>query len=179
MTRSGAAGTSRAAREGRYCGGIVSLGYVVEGQKQHARLVPSDKIIGPDWTEADLVKKIYQWLAIEGWSCPRIADHLNGLQVPTAYTKDNRKVKKRGQRQQRTQGVWRAGRIRNLVANPVYMGQLQYGRRSTKARRTGCDYLRDSRFGVRRGLESCTEYIGSKQGHCQEHPAPLPTQVGH
>ena len=36
MARS-ATGMNRAAREGRYTGGIVPLGYLVEGRKQHAR----------------------------------------------------------------------------------------------------------------------------------------------
>ena len=67
-----AAGTNRAAREGRYCGGIVPIGYVVEGKKQHAHLVPGDEIIWVDWTCADLVTKIYGWLAIEGWSCQKL-----------------------------------------------------------------------------------------------------------
>ena len=129
MARS-AAGMSRAAREGRYTGGIVPLGYQVEGRKQHARLVPSDKLIWGDWTQAKLVSQIYRWLAIDGWSCRRIANHLNALLVPTAYAKDERLVR-RGQRKERTQGLWRAGRIRNLVKNPVYRGELQYGRRST------------------------------------------------
>ena len=126
-----AAGTNRAAREGRYCGGIVPIGYVVEGKKQHAHLVPGDEIIWVDWTCADLVTKIYGWLAIEGWSCPKIAKHLNALGVPTAYAKDDRLVKV-GERKERTQGKWRAARIRNLVVNPVYRGEQQYGRRSTK-----------------------------------------------
>ena len=130
MARS-ATGMNRAAREGRYTGGIVPLGYLVEGRNQHARLVPSDKLIWGDWTEAELVRKIYHWLAIEGWSCPRIAEHLNILGVPTAYTNDDRLVR-RGQRKERTQGLWRAGRIRNLVKNPVYRGELQYGRRSAR-----------------------------------------------
>ena len=124
-------GMNRAARAGRFCGGIVSIGYVVEGLKQHARLVPSFVIIWGDWTEAELVRKIYHWLAIEGWSCPKIAQYLNSLGVPTAYTKDERLVR-RGQRKERTQGLWHAGRIRNLVRNPIYKGELQYGRRSTK-----------------------------------------------
>jgi site-specific DNA recombinase len=33
-------------------------------------------------------------------------------------------------RGKRTQGRWGAGRIRNLVVNPVYRGELQYGRRA-------------------------------------------------
>jgi len=35
-------------------------------------------------------------------------------------------------RGKRTQGVWRPGHIRNVVVNPVYKGELQYGRRSKK-----------------------------------------------
>jgi site-specific DNA recombinase len=126
-----AAGMKRAAQEGRYTGGVVPLGYVVEGRKQTARLVPSDKFIWNDWTEADLVRRIYHWLAVEGWSCPRIAQYLNSLGVPTAYTKDERLVR-RGQRKERTQGHWWARRILSIVTNPVYKGELQYGRRSTK-----------------------------------------------
>jgi site-specific DNA recombinase len=78
-----------------------------------------------------LVRQIYHWLAVEGWTCPRIAQHLNSLGVPTAYTKDERLVR-RGQRKERTQGWWRPGRIRSLVTNPVYKGEQQYGRRSSK-----------------------------------------------
>ncbi len=129
--RLSADGLNRAAREGRYTGGIVPLGYVVLDRKHHARLVPSDEIIWGNWTESDLARQIYRWLAFEGWSCRRIAEHLNALGVPTVYAKDGRLVR-RGQRKERTQGKWRAGRIRNLVKNPVYRGELQYGRRSTK-----------------------------------------------
>jgi site-specific DNA recombinase len=120
-----AEGMNRAAREGRYTGGIVALGYKVVGQKGKARLIPSDHVIWADWTEADLVRHIYYWLALEGWSCRRIADELNRLGVPTAYQKDGR-----GIRGKKTQGKWRPGRIRNLVVNPIYKGELQYGRRT-------------------------------------------------
>jgi site-specific DNA recombinase len=122
-----AEGMNRAAREGRYTGGIVALGYKVEGKKEKAHLVPSDVIIWADWTEADLVRRIYYWLAVDEWSCRRIADELNRLGVPTAYQKDGR-----GIRGKKTQGKWRPGRIRNLAVNPVYRGELQYGRRTKK-----------------------------------------------
>ncbi len=127
-----AEGMARAARDGRYCGGIVPLGYKVEGKKQTARLVPSDIVMWRTWTEADVVIQIYGWL-VEGWSCRKIADHLSALGVPTVYSKDDRCVKERvGKRKKRTQGVWRAGRIRNLVVNPVYKGEYHYGRRRTR-----------------------------------------------
>jgi site-specific DNA recombinase len=127
-------GMERAAREGRYCGGIVPLGYKVEGTKSQARLVPSDVLIYGDWAEADLVRQMYTWLAVEGWSCVRIANHLNGLGVPTSYAKDGRLVKTKGQRAQRTQGRWRPGRIRNLIVNPIYKGEYHYGRQTDHER---------------------------------------------
>ena len=80
-----AAGMERAVKEGRFPGGICPLGYMIVGQKREARILPSDKTIWGDWTAADLVRKIYHWLAIEKWSCPKIANNLNALGVPTAY----------------------------------------------------------------------------------------------
>ncbi len=128
-------GTENAARQGRYTGGIIPLGYTVRGISPEARIVPSDTRIWSDWTEADLVRRIYEWLAIDGRSCRWIASELNRLGVPTAYQKDHRLVSKpRGTRKRNTQGKWRAGRIRNLVVNSVYMGQLRYGRRSKRQR---------------------------------------------
>jgi site-specific DNA recombinase len=118
---------NRAAREGRYCGGIVAFGYRVEGHQASARLVPDQAIVGGDLSAAGLVHQIYERIALGGWSCRRVAAELNALGVPTAYAREGR-----GVRGHNTQNVWRAGRIRNMVANPVYKGQLQYGRRTGK-----------------------------------------------
>lgn len=127
-----AEGMARAAREGKFCGGIRPFGYEVQGKKQTARLVPNEDTFWREWSEAELVRQMYGWL-LEGWSCYRIADHLNALGVPTAYARDDRLVR-RGTRMQRTQNKWRPGRIRNLVVNPVYKGTLTYGRRSKSHR---------------------------------------------
>jgi len=123
-----AEGMARAAREGRYCGGIVPFGYKVEGRKEKAVLVASDVVVWGDQSAAAIVRWIYKLLA-QGRSCPWIADELNRLGVPTAYVKDGR-----GVRGKRTQGKWRSGRIRNLVINPVNKGALQYGRRTNRRR---------------------------------------------
>ena len=129
------AGMNRAAAEGRYCGGIISYGYKVEGKKPQRRLVPSDNVVWGDWTEADVVRWIFDRLAVDDWSCVKIANELNGLGVPTSYWKDERLVKERtGTRKRHTQGKWRAGRIRNLVVNTSYKGESRYGKRTTKAR---------------------------------------------
>ena len=124
-----AVGMERAAREGRYCGGIVPLGYRVTGERRTAHLEPDATLLWADLSAADLVRRIYHWLGVEGWSCVRVARELNALGVPTHYSRDGRLVRLRGERKERTQGMWRSGRIRNLVVNPVYRGELQFGRR--------------------------------------------------
>ena len=122
-----AEGMNRAAKEGRYTGGIVPLGYTVSGDRGARRLVPDDSLMWSDLSAADVVRRIYHHLAVDGWSCPRIAEEFNSLGIPTSYRRDGR-----GVRGKRTQGLWRSGHVRNLVVNPVYKGLLQYGRRSTR-----------------------------------------------
>ena len=133
--RRSADGMNRAAREGRYTGGIVAFGYRVEGHKQTARYVPDTAPLseGLELSAADVVRQIYRRLAIDGWSCPRIAHELNALGVPTSYGRAGREVK-RGERKERTEGIWRAGRVRNIVIEAKYKGSLAYGRRARKAR---------------------------------------------
>ena len=122
-----AEGMNRAAKEGRYTGGIVPLGYCVSGDRGFRRLVPDDSPMWAGLSAADVVRRIYHHLASDGWTCPHIASEFNSLGIPTSYRRDGRGVRGR-----RTQGLWRSGHIRNLVVNPVYRGVLQYGRRSTK-----------------------------------------------
>ena len=128
-------GMSRAAREGRYTGGIVPFGFRVEGVKQDARLTPDETVVWADRSAADLVRDIYERLALKGQSCRTIARDFNALGIPTDYERDGRLVAKvKGQRRERTQNRWRAGRIRNLVVNRTYRGELQYGRRVGKGK---------------------------------------------
>jgi site-specific DNA recombinase len=128
-----AAGMERAVKEGRFPGGICPLGYVVEGEKNKARLVPSEETIWGEWTAADLVRHIYQWLGVEGWSCRIVADYLNSLGVPTAY-QHMAPGQRRAERGTGLQAKWRAGRICNLVVNTIYKGTYRYGKRSKKLR---------------------------------------------
>ena len=138
--RRSADGMKRAAREGRWCGGIVPLGFRVEGQKQKARLVPDDNLMWADRTAAQVAREIYERIAQRGQSCRVVAREFNALGIPTHYTRDGR-----GIRGKATAGLWTAGRIRNLVVNPVYRGELQYGRRidqrGEKTERTGHDII--------------------------------------
>lgn len=127
-------GTNRLARAGAWLGGIVPYGYHVEGKDRDARLVVSERRIdGTIFSEADVIRHIYQRLVEHDWSCVQIADELNALGIPPAYVRDDREVL-RGKRTGRTQGIWRAGRIRNMVVNTTYKGIHRYGLRSKKAR---------------------------------------------
>jgi len=131
-------GTNHWAREGVWMGGIVPYGYCVTGKKKQARLLLSETPLpGLTLSEADVVRLIYRLMADEGWSCIRIAAHLNALGVPPSYVKDQREVRREGpdgKRKVRTSGLWRYPRIRNLVVNPVYKGEHIYGKRSKKSR---------------------------------------------
>jgi len=124
-----AAGMARAARDGRYCGGIVPIGYKVEGKKPEVRLAVSDDPMWRTWTESDVVRQIFGWSAFDCWSCRHIADHLNSLGVPTAYQQAGRSVRKK-----RTRGEWTPGRIRTILVSTVYRGLYQYGKRSKGGR---------------------------------------------
>ena len=58
-----AEGMNRAAKEGRYTGGIVPLGYSVSGDRGARRLVPDDSPMWADLSAADVVRRIYHHLA--------------------------------------------------------------------------------------------------------------------
>lgn len=127
-------GTNRLAREGAWLGGIVPFGYVVLGTGSQARLrIADEPIAGSTLSEATVVQMIYRLSAEDRLSCQRIADRLNDLGIPTVYVRDDRSVT-RGKRKQRTTGLWRAGRIRNLIVSTTYMGLHRYGKRSAKER---------------------------------------------
>jgi site-specific DNA recombinase len=125
-------GMNRAAKEGRYTGGIVPQGYKVVGQKQNAHFELSEEPVWGNLSEAGIVRRIYDHLAVDGLTCVKIANEFNELAIPTDYVLDNREVEIKGQRKKRTQGVWRPGHIRNMVVNPVYKGVRLFGRRTTK-----------------------------------------------
>lgn len=126
-------GANRAARDGRWLGGIVPFGYRVndEGYLE----VNDDKLPGHDLSEAEVVRMIYALIAEQKLSTIRVADYLNALGIPPSYAKDGRQVTK-GKRKDNTSGQWLPGRVRNMVVNSTYMGIHEYGKRSAKKRET-------------------------------------------
>jgi site-specific DNA recombinase len=121
------AGTNRVAETGVWLGGIVPFGYRKEGERRSARLVLSEEPLPSlELSEADVIRSIFHMAGVEKKSCPRIAKHLNDLELPCAYVRDDR-LFVRGKRKQRTSGIWRPSRVRNLIVNPTYMGRHEYG----------------------------------------------------
>jgi len=130
-------GTNRVAAAGAWLGGIVPYGYRKTGEKATARLAVSEEPIpGLDLSEVDVVRMIFGMAAVERRTCYYIAARLNELRVPCAYWRDDRLVL-RGKRKQRTAGLWRPGRVRNLIVSTTYKGVHEYGKRTrTKGRQT-------------------------------------------
>ena len=131
------AGTDRLARAGAWLGGIVPYGYRKEGKNKEARIVLSEEQI-PELgiSEAEVIRQIYRMAATERATCVCIANFLNTLRVPCAYARDGRLTQIRGKRKQKTSGLWRPARVRNMIINSTYMGRHEYGKRSKNDRPT-------------------------------------------
>jgi site-specific DNA recombinase len=138
------AGTKRVAEAGAWLGGIVPFGYRKRGEKSQARLVVSEEPIGGlDISEAEVIRMIYRMSAIDRKSCFKISEYLNLIGVPCAYVRDDRRIS-RGKRTGRTAGLWRPGRVRNMLVSTTYKGLHEYGKRSKNPNRKSISRKVDS-----------------------------------
>jgi len=129
------AGTNRVAQTGAWLGGIVPYGYRKVGEKARAHLaIAEEPIPGMDLSEAQVIRMIFRMAGVEKKSCFVIADHLNRIQIPCAYVRDERMIS-RGKRKTHTSGLWRPARVRNLLVSTTYKGEHQYGKRSRNPNR--------------------------------------------
>lgn len=119
-------GLHRAISAGKYGGGIIAYGY---------KLNPDTKKLEIREQEASTVQMMFSWCVNERISCVMIADRLNAMQIPTHYTKDGRTIHYKGKREaEKTAGIWRAGRVRNMLINPAYYGLWEWGKRTKKVK---------------------------------------------
>jgi site-specific DNA recombinase len=124
----------RVAEAGAWLGGIVPFGYRKVGEKRDAHLVISEEPIpGIAMSEAEVIREIFRMASKEHASCRIISDLLNTLRIPCAYVRDDR-LALRGKRKERTAGIWRPGRVRNLIISKTYMGVHEYGKRTKSGR---------------------------------------------
>lgn len=124
-------GANRCAREGKWLGGIVPFGYVVDDEGFLA--INNTPIPGFQMSEADIVRMIYRMTVEEHLSTIAIATRLNAMGLPPKYAIDGRTVS-RGKRKMNTSGKWLPGRIRNMIVSATYKGYHQYGNRSKRQR---------------------------------------------
>jgi len=116
-------GLRRAISAGKFSGGIIAYGY---------RLNPVSKQLEIDPEESAVVRLIFDGTVGERLSTVEIADRLNGLGIPTRYAKDGRQIRRGKRAPEHTAGIWRAGRVRNMLKNPAYTGTWEWGKRSSK-----------------------------------------------
>jgi pimeloyl-ACP methyl ester carboxylesterase len=83
FARRSADGMNRAAREGRYCGGIVPLGYRIAGRKQTARLVPDETEIWQGLSAAGMRAEAVE-LFVSGVRSPQAVERLRGTPMREA-----------------------------------------------------------------------------------------------
>lgn len=126
-------GANRAARDGKWLGGIVPYGYFVNENKELE--INNNLLEGFSMSEPEVIKTIFNKIGNEKWSTIKVCDYLNALGVPTSYAKANRKINsKDGKRKVATANLWRPGQVLRISKNTTYKGIHTYGKRSKKER---------------------------------------------
>ena len=121
-------GATRAAKEGKWLGGIVPYGYIKNDDgflEINNNLIP-----GFDLSEPNVVRMIYHMCANEGATSIAISDHLNALGIPPAWVAHNLG----GKRRNNTRGTWSSSRILRILRSTTYKGIHKYGKRTTRDR---------------------------------------------
>lgn len=127
------AGANRAARAGKWLGGIVPYGYYVNADGFLS--INDDNIPGMDMSEADVIRLIYTLTVEQKMSTMKIADYLNSAGIPPRYVIDDINARKSGgKRRKTTAGIWNPARIGSMIKETTYRGLHVYGRRTKKER---------------------------------------------
>ncbi|WP_291563616.1 MULTISPECIES: recombinase family protein [unclassified Clostridium] len=110
-------GASRAAKKGKWMGGIVPYGYIVN----------DDGYLEIDPKESQIIKKIYSLYIEEKMPSSDIAVYLNNLNIPTSsMSKYNNRHRKNPTEK------WRANSIIRILSSTTYKGIHLYGKRATR-----------------------------------------------
>lgn len=108
---------------------VKNNGHAVGGKVQPYGYTSVDKILTIDETEAEIVKKIFEW-CINGTGTKTIANQLNSLKVPTKYNnlfdqmvpKDDNK----GVQIHSKEIIWKDGTVYGILTNPIYKGKRRF-----------------------------------------------------
>lgn len=110
-------------RSGEYVGNHLPYGYMRSETDRHQLVLDSEA--------AKVVQSIFQ-MKVDGMSAEQIALHLNhnGVPSPLEYKKANGS-KQQTSFQRKAQAQWSAVAIYRILKNPVYIGTLVQGKRTT------------------------------------------------
>lgn len=109
-------GATRAAKKGKWLGGIVPYGYIVN----------ADGFLEINQDEATIIKKIFSLYTNEKLSTINIAVYLNNLNIPSSCGNG------KGKRTKNISGKWRSSSIQRILNSTTYKGIHYYGRRGTR-----------------------------------------------
>ena len=112
-------GATRAAKQGKYMGGLPPYGYTVDNE---GYLIPNTEPIGDTgMTEVDVVRMIYN-LCVEGNSTLQITERLIAMGIPSFCS--SRDVGKRTNKSSK----WRPTTVYRIIKSTTYKGTNYYGK---------------------------------------------------
>jgi site-specific DNA recombinase len=115
------------APEGFWMGGIVPFGFRTVSANKRKRLeIDPTPIPGTEITEARVLETIYSKIANQGQTCQKVSDYLNARNLPTCVP---------GKHDSKTAAHWRPARVRDLIVNPLYKGEVFWGKRRATSER--------------------------------------------
>ncbi len=118
-------GRIRAISEGRWIGGLPPYAYEVNSQTKKLELYKEKLLLGK-YTEADVIKKIFDLSTINKYSGEKISILLNNEEIPP-YTPGKNKISKNRHRAK----LWSGPRVRNLIKEEIYKGEYILAKRSS------------------------------------------------
>jgi site-specific DNA recombinase len=109
-------GATRAAKQGKWLGGIVPYGYFVN----------KDGFLEINKEEASIIKKIYDLYTNENMSTMNIALYLNSTGITSSCGNG------KGKRTKNISGMWRSSSIQRILNSTTYKGVHEYGKRGSR-----------------------------------------------
>lgn len=112
-------GATRAAKKGKWLGGVMPYGYDVDNNNY---FIVNDE-------HANVVRKIFDMYTNDNKAIIDIAEYLNTIGIDSSY-----KARSIGEKSNRYK--WSPSTINRILANKMYIGINEYGKRSTKRKET-------------------------------------------
>jgi site-specific DNA recombinase len=118
-------GKERAIQNGKWIGGLPPYAYKINPETKKLVLYDEKLLLGK-YTEADVIKKIFNLCVYNKLSAEKISIILNKEGIPP-YTPGKNKVSNNRVKA----SLWLGARVRNLIKEEVYKGTYTLGRRSS------------------------------------------------